>query len=205
MEIEYSVWQIGLISLIAGALIGALAYRYFAPSIKQADKVRSELDEAREEFDEYKAGVSQHFDKTGELVNELAQNYVKVYQHLAEGAQTLGAGKSFPELLEQQNRTSIGVTDNSEVESRVADDSAVATEEIVEVHGPADYVVDSDTEEVITEANSVKPKDDEPADEVAGPIDEEVDVIDITEPLQDEDAQAKERAEKIRNAPDYLQ
>ena len=43
--------------------------------------------------------MNQHFDKTAELVNDLAQNYVKVYQHLAEGAQKLGDGGAFENLL----------------------------------------------------------------------------------------------------------
>jgi len=207
VELEYSIWQVGLIALIAGALIGALAYRYFAPSKKQAEKVQSELDGAREELDDYKAGVSQHFDKTGELVNELAQNYVKVYQHLAEGSQTLGAGKSFPELLEQQNRTSIGLADDPEVEIQVTEDSAIVSEEIAEIHGPIDYVVSSDTEEPLSEANAASPKDDEPADEVARPSEEEDNTTEVTEPIldEDEDTEAKEKAEKIRNAPDDLQ
>jgi len=88
--VEYldSVWQLGIIALVAGAMIGALAYRLLAPSTKQADKIKTELDTARAELNSYRASVGQHFDKTSELVNDLTQNYVKVYQHLAEGAQT---------------------------------------------------------------------------------------------------------------------
>ena len=35
-------------------------------------------------------------------MNDLTQDYVKVYQHLAEGVQTLGNSRSFHNLLEQQ-------------------------------------------------------------------------------------------------------
>ena len=112
MEYLDSVWQIGIIALVAGVMIGALAYRLFAPSLKQADQIKTELDTARNELDSYKASVGQHFDKTSELVNDLTQNYVKVYQHLAEGAQTLGDSKNFNNLLEQQpGRVSIAVDD----------------------------------------------------------------------------------------------
>jgi uncharacterized membrane-anchored protein YhcB (DUF1043 family) len=71
--VEYldSVWQIGIIALVAGVMIGALAYRLLAPSIKQADQIKSELDTARDELDSYKASVGQHFNKTSELVNDL--------------------------------------------------------------------------------------------------------------------------------------
>lgn len=142
MELEYAVWQIGFIALVAGVLIGALTYRFFAPSIKQADKVKSELDDAREELNNFKAGVSQHFDKTAELVNDLAQNYVKVYQHLAEGAQNLGASKSFKELMEQhQGKVAIAVDDQSKtteiMDDGLAVEPVVTQEEIVET--PIDY------------------------------------------------------------------
>ncbi len=126
MEYVYSVWQISIISLVAGAMIGALAYRLLAPSVKQAGKIKSELDVAREELNSYKTSVNQHFNKTSELVNDLTQNYVKVYQHLAEGAQTLGNNKAFANLLEQhQGRVSIAVDDETNVTDKVADDLMV--------------------------------------------------------------------------------
>ncbi len=112
MEPENSIWQIVLLALTAGILIGALAYRLLMSSVKDVDKIKAELNDARQELDQYKSGVTQHFDKTAELVNDLAQNYVKVYQHLAEGAQTLGASKSFEDLIEQhQSKASIAVDD----------------------------------------------------------------------------------------------
>ena len=126
MENVYAVWQISIISLIAGAMIGALAYRLLAPSVKQAGKIKTELDVSREELNSYKTSVNQHFDETSELVNDLTQNYVKVYQHLAEGAQTLGGSKTFTNLLEQhQGRVSIAVDDESNVTDKVADDLVV--------------------------------------------------------------------------------
>ena len=126
MEYVNSVWQISIISLVAGAMIGALAYRLFAPSVQKAGKIKTELDVAREELDSYKTSVNQHFDKTSELVNNLTQDYVKVYQHLAEGAQTLGDSKTFTNLLEQhQGRVSIAVDDETNITEKVADDLMV--------------------------------------------------------------------------------
>jgi uncharacterized membrane-anchored protein YhcB (DUF1043 family) len=126
MEYVYSIWQISIISLVAGAMIGALAYRLLAPSVQKAGKIKTELDVAREELNSYKTSVNQHFNKTSELVNDMTQNYVKVYQHLAEGAQTLGDNKAFANLLEQhQGRVSIAVDDETNVTDKVADDLMV--------------------------------------------------------------------------------
>lgn len=150
MEGFDSVWQVFLLSLCAGALIGALAYRFFNPVSKQLDQMKSDRDSANAELEDYKAGVGQHFDKTSQLVNDLTQNYVKVYQHLAEGAQTLGAGKSFNNLLEQnQGKFSLAVEDKSvvteviaeeiEVEQTAKIETPAQVEQTEEVEAPADF------------------------------------------------------------------
>jgi uncharacterized membrane-anchored protein YhcB (DUF1043 family) len=131
------VWLIGIIALVAGAIIGALAYRLLAPSVKQAEKTKSELDMAREELSCYKASVNSHFNKASELVNDLTQNYVKVYRHLAEGAQTLGDSRTLTNLLEQhQGKVLISVDDEMNARDTIADggfvDSAVTQEKPAE-------------------------------------------------------------------------
>jgi len=205
MELEYSIWLVGLMALVAGTLIGALAYRYFAPSIKQADKVKSELVDAREELNNYKAGVTQHFDKTAELVNDLAQNYVKVYQHLADGAQSLGASKSFKDLMEQhQGKVAIAVDDSSVTTETVDDNPAV--EPVVEqeevVGAPIDYVdpgVETTTNEVDAEASqneSARTDVSESPPEPEDPVKAKDSDQDLDTPEEDAD---------IKNQPDRLQ
>jgi len=175
VENVYAVWQISIISLVAGAMIGALAYRLFAPSVKQAGKIKSELDVSREELNSYKASVNQHFNETSELVNDLTQNYVKVYQHLAEGAQTLGDSKTFTNLLEQhQGRVSIAVDDETNVTDKVADDLVV--------------------EPVVPQAAVV-----EMVDEHAEPFTDES--AGETEPVSSEDEPAKTRASGSADNP----
>lgn len=126
MEDPGSIWQIGIIALLAGAMIGALVYRLLSPSVKQSDHIKSELDAAREELSAYKASVNQHFDKTSELVNDLTQNYVKVYQHLAEGAQNLGHNKAFNNLLEQRpGRVSIALNESAKPAETIVEDRII--------------------------------------------------------------------------------
>ena len=149
MDALDSVWQVFILSLLAGALIGALIYRIVDPSAKQLQQLKSERDSANQELESYQAGVSQHFDKTSALVNDLTQNYVKVYQHLAEGAQTLGAGKSFNNLLEQnQGKVSLAVEDSSIVnevdqDAESASDNINRAEEVVAKDEANDALQDS--------------------------------------------------------------
>ncbi|MFT7675717.1 MAG: uncharacterized membrane-anchored protein YhcB (DUF1043 family) [Gammaproteobacteria bacterium] len=148
-----SVWQISIISLFAGVLIGALAYRLLSPSVKHINEVESDLSKAREEMASYKANVNQHFNKTSELVNDLTQDYVKVYQHLADGAQSLGDIGTLNNLLEnRQGKLSIAISD--EVKTRdvgpvVAPIEVAAIRAINEESEPAGVV----------EINKTGPKD----------------------------------------------
>lgn len=157
MENLQSIWQVGLIALAAGALIGALAYRLFAPSVARANKVRSELETARQELIDYRASVNRHFDKTSELVNDLTQNYVKVYQHLAEGAQNLGGSRELNRLLEQQpGKVLLAVDDDSAapqagpagrtVDASPLADGTLAAKGETEVAEPAAATVASESE-----------------------------------------------------------
>ena len=127
MENLTSVWLIGLMALVAGVLIGALAYRLFSSSKDKTEQIRSELDETRDELSAYKASVQTHFDKTSELVNELTQNYARVYQHLAEGAHTLGDSQALNNLLEQQpGRVVIAVDEETAESDPLAEELAAA-------------------------------------------------------------------------------
>jgi uncharacterized membrane-anchored protein YhcB (DUF1043 family) len=116
VEYANSVWQIGIMALVAGVLIGVLAYRLLSSSDDEIDKIKSELISAKLERDEYKANVNQHFNKTSELVSDLTQDFVKVYQHLAEGAQSLGDSKALTDLLEQhKGKVSIAIENETSI------------------------------------------------------------------------------------------
>ena len=130
MEPVNSIWLVGIAALVIGVIIGAIAYRLFTPALRNASKLRSELDEAKEELNNYKASVSSHFNKTSDLVNELTQDYVKVYKHLAEGAQTLGDTKEFTNVLEQdQGKVLISFGDESEPQDSVVSEQPADIEE----------------------------------------------------------------------------
>ena len=102
MESIDPVWFFGAIALATGILLGFLFNRLLNPSAGDIEQLKTELESARAEMERYKASVNTHFNKTSELVNDLTQDYVKVYRHLAEGAQTLSDSHEFSHVLEQQ-------------------------------------------------------------------------------------------------------
>ena len=108
------VWLFGAIALACGILLGVLINRLLNPSAGDIEQLKADLERERDEMKRYKASVNEHFNKTSSLVKELTQDYVKVYQHLAEGAQTLSDSPEFSQVLEQpQGRVLISVEDGS--------------------------------------------------------------------------------------------
>jgi uncharacterized membrane-anchored protein YhcB (DUF1043 family) len=108
------VWLFSGIALVIGFILGAIIQMLLNPKASDIEKLKSELELARSEMEQYKSNVNRHFNKTSDLVNELTQDYVKVYQHLAEGAQTLSNTAEFAQVLEQsQGRVLISVEDDS--------------------------------------------------------------------------------------------
>ncbi len=95
------VWLFGGIALLAGVLLGVVICRRFTPTITDVDELRVKLEHSRSELDRYRESVNGHFNKTSDLVNDLTQDFVKVYRHLSEGAQTLSDAPEFSHVLEQ--------------------------------------------------------------------------------------------------------
>jgi len=130
VELLNSFWFVLIAAFVAGCVIGAVLYRALSHGPRDARKLKSDLEQAEAEFSAYKSSVTSHFSKTSELVNDLTQDYVKVYKHLAEGAQKLGEPKGTMDLLEQQGKVLISVADTAGV-----DDISTATSEQSEPSG----------------------------------------------------------------------
>ena len=177
MESIDPVWLFGGIALIAGVLLGVLAHRSLSPRAGEAEKLKAELLQSREEMVAFKASVNSHFSKTSDLVNELTQDYVKVYRHLAEGAQALSDTREFTQVLDQprgqvlisvENEVAepaplagLGATEGSPQATQVATppaetppEATAAADELpaAEVSPPADYARGGEGDGVATEA-----------------------------------------------------
>ena len=121
------VWLFGVIVLACGIFFGMLITRLLTPSTADIDQLKTELERERAEMERYKASVNSHFNKTSDLFKELNQDYVKVYQHLAEGAQTLSDTPEFTQVLEQpQGRVLIAVEGEAAEAATLADVNAMA-------------------------------------------------------------------------------
>jgi uncharacterized membrane-anchored protein YhcB (DUF1043 family) len=79
---------------IAGLVLGFLAGRLSAPSLRKNEGLRRERDEAQSELDRMREQVDQHFGESARLFSNLAHDYRALYEHFAESAGQLGLSES---------------------------------------------------------------------------------------------------------------
>lgn len=82
-------WGIGLISFAFGLASGIAGFYLVTGNRQRIKELESQLASAQQQFDSYREQVGQHFLKTSDLVQKMTSSYRDVYEHLANGSQTL--------------------------------------------------------------------------------------------------------------------
>jgi len=75
--------SIALVWLVAGIVIGAIASRFYSLRQFNQHKLQLELDESRQQLQQYRSDVSSHLDTTHQLMAQLQDNYEKIARHMA--------------------------------------------------------------------------------------------------------------------------
>ena len=142
--------------LVAGLIFGCLlAYAI----LKRKNNPDAEAAVAiKEEFEEYKDKVDDHFNKTSEMFKDVTTQYKKLYDHMAVGAIELSKADtiSMPRLEMQDTDEPDSDRDDTVIDETTVEEAAKTHEEIADSK-PADQA-DEDTE--ITE-DETQQKDDE--------------------------------------------
>ena len=172
MEQE-TIWIIAIVALAVGVLIGFLMGKS-GSSETQRKTLEEELKGSRAEMDRYKTEVTSHFEQTASLVNELTEQYRKVHQHLATGAQNLcpdqAAGRSLQSSLQPKLEKSTTEPEQSDqnhldqADEEKPTTSSAPSEELNEVNT-------EETSENITESKATKEKPENPEINIEPPKD----------------------------------
>jgi len=109
---------------------GVLYTSRFSPASKRARELEETIEQLKTEQARYKDQVSQHFQKTANLFQDMTEQYRSLYSHLAEGAEALCSDKSRPPALDLPETPGI-----SRAAAAVPDESDQPEEETAE---PAD-------------------------------------------------------------------
>ncbi len=102
MDLFTSIWFVAIVAFIAGTGLGLVLFKTLQSDDVKSRKLESRLQEVEHDFDIYKQSVTSHFSTTSELVHNLTEDYVKVYKHLASGAEKLADSQVPAERLGQQ-------------------------------------------------------------------------------------------------------
>ncbi len=92
-------WGIGLICFAFGLVAGIAGSYLISRKQQRVEELASQLSSAQQQLDGYREQVGQHFLKTSDLVQKMTSSYRDIYEHLANGSQTLCADPvSTPQL-----------------------------------------------------------------------------------------------------------
>ena len=121
-------WIYALLIFAAGAIAGAFAARLGTKSLKQQKELQKDLDKSRYELEQYRQELVDHFARSSELLDNIAKDYSKLYEHMAKTSTEL-----MPNLPEQDNpfsrriSTLAPVTETGEVRDQPRDYASGAT------------------------------------------------------------------------------
>lgn len=84
-------------------IIGAVAMRFGNRKLRQQQALQYELEKNKAELEEYREELVSHFARSAELLDNMADDYRQIYQHMAKSSSNLLPGMS-PENNPFRNR-----------------------------------------------------------------------------------------------------
>ncbi|GJH42620.1 DUF1043 family protein [Pasteurella canis] len=111
------MWQAAVIGLIIGFVISYLLLRFTKDSVKKQVKTEAELQKVKNQLDNQKQQLEKHFAESAELLKNIAQDYQKLYKHLAVSSTQL-----LPELTHKPLFSNELITSTSEKHNNINTD-----------------------------------------------------------------------------------
>ena len=135
--------------LVAGLVFGCLLAYWM---LKRKNSPNEQATAAiKEEFEEYKDKVDEHFNKTSEMFKDVTTQYKKLYDHMAVGAIELSKADTInmPRLEMQEEQVSESIEDDSLIKEPSSDSRVDSTKD--ETVEPVEETTEETTEETIEE------------------------------------------------------
>ncbi|WP_373819465.1 YhcB family protein [Glaesserella sp.] len=84
-----NVWTAIIAAFVVGLILGYVIFRATNANAQKQQKLEKDLKAATTQMEEQKQQLEQHFEQSATLLATLADDYKKLYSHLAKGSQTL--------------------------------------------------------------------------------------------------------------------
>lgn len=75
-------WEYGVIGVAIGMVFGALAMRFGNRRLRDRQQIQYELDKTKADLAGYRNDLTKHFVHSAEMLENMAKDYRKLYQHL---------------------------------------------------------------------------------------------------------------------------
>jgi len=95
---EVMTWEYALIGLVVGIIIGAVGMRFGNRKLRQQQALQYELEKNKADLEEYREELVSHFARSAELLDNMADDYRQLYQHMAKSSSSL-----LPEMSAEEN------------------------------------------------------------------------------------------------------
>lgn len=82
-------WEYTLIGLVVGFIIGALTIQFGNHNLRQQQTLQHKLAKSKSELDEYREELTSHVARSAELLNNMADDYSKLYQYMRTSSNSL--------------------------------------------------------------------------------------------------------------------
>ncbi|OCG18617.1 MULTISPECIES: YhcB family protein [unclassified Gilliamella] len=75
-----------IIGLVIGFIIGFIFVSVISPKARKYAKVKQELDQTKDELRVQKQMIAKHFSHSAEILDSMAKDFRRLYQHMAENS-----------------------------------------------------------------------------------------------------------------------
>ena len=139
-----SIWLVAIGCLAIGLVAGIALSSRFGSNSSRIKELEGRIKSAMEFHEEYQDSVSDHFEVTSKLIDQMTKKYKEVYEHLAIGAQELCSTEVAKKLLP--------------IESDAVFEQDHSDKDATPLDVPKDYVAKSDPDQAgaLSESFSLK-------------------------------------------------
>lgn len=129
-------WEYALIiGIIVGIILGVIIIRLNGSGAQQK-ALQEELDKTKEELEQYRSNISEHFKRSSVLLNNMVNEYSQLYNHISKASHEFSTDhESLPNPFDfrvvDATSTTVEQESNEEVNALVdlADDKPIQAEE----------------------------------------------------------------------------
>ncbi|MGV6989552.1 YhcB family protein [Testudinibacter sp. P80/BLE/0925] len=135
-------WLIGFIGVVIGFVLAYFLIRATSGNVRKQVQTESELKQVKTEVEQQKAKIEEHFAESADLLKSMAQDYQRLYKHLAKSSVALLPETTAKAIFEENPLLESGGKEAEAADTAAGDKvaaEATAVEDVAGKDQPKDY------------------------------------------------------------------